>query len=104
MHGMNGKNHCDELHVPVSEYKAFWAAEGNWKFPSFKKGMCQAPFTTKDSVTHDAKFKSVYVIKKGIALADAALHVATPPFCKKDSDCEGAGNYCMNDPTKHPPY
>jgi len=41
-----------------------------------------------------------YVLPVGSKLAPVA-HETAPKTCKKDSDCS---SYCMNDPTKKPPY
>jgi hypothetical protein len=58
------KTHCNEVHVPKSEYKAFMADKG-WSFKDYKTGDCEAAWNTKEKVTRDTKYKGVYYVKKG---------------------------------------
>ena len=58
------KTHCNEVHVPKSEYKAFMADKG-WSFKDYKTGDCKAAWNTKEKVTRDTKYKGVYYVKKG---------------------------------------
>jgi phosphopantetheinyl transferase (holo-ACP synthase) len=58
------KDHCSEVHIPKKVYKAFWADKG-WSFKGYAHGKCERTWNTKDTVTHDAKYKGVTYVKKG---------------------------------------
>ena len=86
------KTHCNEVHVPKSEYKAFMADKG-WSFKDYKTGDCEATWNTKEKVTRDTKYKGVYYVKKGkktslrkIITKEQAEHIIRPTSPNADNE------------------
>ena len=86
------KTHCNEVHVPKSEYKAFMADKG-WSFKDYKTGDCEAAWNTKEKVTRDTKYKGVYYVKRGkkTSTVFASQNVGG---CTTDAQCPSS--YCQN--------
>jgi hypothetical protein len=71
-HGLLDDNHCEELHIPVSEFKSFWAAD-SWKYPAYTDGICEVPYTTYDDKTPDGDDNKVIHVKRGVGSTDVTV-------------------------------
>ena len=86
------KTHCNEVHVPRSEYKAFMADKG-WSFKGYKLGDCEATWNTKEKVTRDTKYKGVYYVKRG-KKTSTVFASQNLGGCTTDAQCPSS--YCQN--------
>ena len=86
------KTHCNEVHVPKSEYKAFMADKG-WSFKGYKLGDCEATWNTKEKVTRDTKYKGVYYVKRG-KKTSTVFASQNLGGCTTDAQCPSS--YCQN--------
>lgn len=81
--GALDSKHCEELWIPKTELKKFWAEDG-WRYPTYTDSLCDDDtYHTVDDMKPDADDRAVIHVKRGMG-ADSSPTISLTP-------CSGNG-------------